>query len=251
MLQAFYRSFYDTSFYRRVVAGKGIGMPFLLATSLLLAVVLMVIIISSQEFKELTSDEAIARFPVMTLDHGELTIDRESPYRLDIEGEAILFDTSPEGMGKLPADQIFDWMKQNKVVAVLTRTHAYTEKQNGRYEVIDFSEAKGETLTLTHDDIRKFIGLVPYFLLPLAWVGLLLYRLGQMLLYGLAGIGIARILRMQVDYATLCRITVYALWPVTVAEVLIGLVLGLDSPVLITLLALMTYQAVALRSVQR
>ena len=110
--------------------------------------------------------------------------------------------------------------------ALLTATHVYYRKSDTETRVFDLSRVRDFTITPTK--ARRWLTLLATWLLPIIspfiFGGLFAFRLLQVLVFGLVGLLVARMVKAPLDFPALMRLTTVALTPALVLEPLLELV---------------------------
>jgi len=222
-------SLYSSQFYRRTAAMRSDnGFGFLAIIALIQTIVLSVTIAAAMlMISKADIDGFINQTPEVTLQNGQLSIDQPSPYRITAgDTPIIIIDT--ENYNEKSAEFIFNEMREKKLAALVTKTKIYTRKDNNNeYRVYDLSEdSSKEIIKFNKDDVRKWAKMASIILLPLAAIfiffGVWVYKIIQMLIYSVVGLIINSMLKRNLTYSTIQRLTSYCLWPPTLFITLIG-----------------------------
>jgi len=218
MLHALYLSFFSGDLYRNVRTNwKGTGFLYLL---LLLSITWVPVMAKVHwVVSEVITQEApkyIDQVPKITIQRGEVSIDRPVPYSISIpEGgmPLLVIDTS----GSITS------VEQTKALALLTKNKFMYSKQTGS-ETRIYDLSKIDNFTLDRDLVntwvqvfRKYFATLAY---PFALAASFTYRILQMLLYAAIGMIFVKILKVQLDYLAVLRLASVSITPAIIFSTL-------------------------------
>ncbi len=210
-------SFFSKSLYRDVAKNwRGVGFSYLLL--LLTLTWIPVMIQFHYNLSNIVSREApkiVSQLPKITITKGEVSVDAPVPcYIIEPQSGAqlVAIDTS----GQITS------LDQTKALALLTKKSFIMRQNRGETRTYDLSAI--QSLTLDRDGVmswvqafKKWFALFAY---PFAVAGSFAYRIIQVLLYALAGMLFAGVLKATLDYAALVRLSVIAITPVVLLNTL-------------------------------
>jgi Protein of unknown function (DUF1189) len=235
--QAFPLAFFSRALYRDV-AQRWRGSTFLYLLLLILVwwvPIAAMLQIESGAFAADYAPKVIDQMPVITVTNGRVAVDGTMPYVItDPETGARLavIDTT----GATPT------LEAARAPALLTRDELIlSEGTRGSraYNLKDIPQ-----LVVDRARLYDWLEIFRVWFVPLASVFVVAfmyaYRIGQALLYGLAGRIFARTLRVQLDYAALLRVAIVALTPAILLDMLLGL-FGIAVPGPISLAVAIAY----------
>ncbi len=219
-------SFYSTDLYRDMaLKKKGVGFGYLF---LLLALCWLVLVISVDfhvdSYLEETAPEMLSQFPAITIINGQASIEESQPY-------FIRDPETSENIAVIDTTGTINSLDDTEAVILLTRTHVMVEKNDIETRTFDLSEVGDiiidrELLSVFVEATKSYLPVVIY---PFALVGSYFYRIIQVLIYALIGLLFASILKTELDYPQLLRLSVVAITPGIIINTFLW-VLGIDLP---------------------
>lgn len=211
--KALYLSFFSRALYRDVIENwKGLGYLYLLLLVTIVSVLTTIIgniylvnWLSSEECKKL-----IDQVPYITIKDGKLSIDRPLPYNITTdEGIFITFDNSEE-----PAAQAHIHISEDYIHVyksnVETRTYDISEIPD-----IDFGK---EELEIIANKVFKVIGII--IIIPTILI-VTIYRIILSIFYGIIGLIINAIMKTNLTFDQLVRLSVVAITPVVIIDLVL------------------------------
>ncbi|MBV8938722.1 MAG: DUF1189 family protein [Alphaproteobacteria bacterium] len=226
-LQAIPRTFYSHALYREVLQDwQGIGFGYLLLVLAILCVPVTAAILFSlssaaAQFSAGDFDYIFNQIPPMTFHDGTLNTEVPQPYYIrDRQSQTplVVIDTTHD---------VLQWAKTGGDALVVGQHQIlHKDKARGETRIYDFP-AKGD-FTLTRDNARSIAEriaayvkiLTVIFLYPLLLLAVMVYRMAQMLLYGLLTLGMGKIVKVPMEYQDAVRLACVACTPVLAADAL-------------------------------
>ncbi len=221
--QAPVMTFFSTPFYRDLLRnGKGLGFIYLFLLLFVCwsmqSVKLYLMVQSGMNSKEVTT--LVSQLPSMDCKNGKLSIDKDSPYAMTIEGKSIVvFDTS----GKLTDPD------QAGVPVLVTENGFVAKKESGDTQTVPWTQLKSD-FSFNQADLKSLLGNVAPWLTGIAfvfgffvWVGHLIMAL----LYGLFGLIMDE---KKLGYTSMVRLASFAMTPAILISVLQNMI-GFALPV--------------------
>lgn len=168
------------------------------------------------EFVDQEAPKLVSQIPEMTITDGEVSIGEPEPYiiRAPDTGEAlVVIDTT----GQITT------LADTEAVGLVTK-HAVTFEKNA-YESRTFSFRDIDHFVLTQEKIYGWLDVGKRFAAPVLYpfcvVGGFIYRVVQALLYAALGLLIARIVKTELSYDSLLRLSVVAVTPAIIVATLL------------------------------
>jgi len=222
LIQPYWLSFLSKDLYRDVARNwHGFAFLYLL---LLLALAWVPDIVRVQRgfsrYVDQESQALIAQIPKITITNGEVSLDPPGPHHIkDPEsGKVIIVLDTAADMDTL--EQFPD------ATILLTRTQVIT-RQAGRGQTRAQDLAGIQSFSIDQDAMRRlftvlksWLGILLY---PFALLGSYVYRILQALLNGVIALGIAGLVKTQLEYSAAVRLAVMAVTPVIVVDTLLGI----------------------------
>lgn len=219
-------SFFSTDLYRDMALNKkGIGFGYLF---LLLAFCWLLIAFSmNSKIGTYFDDYApgfLDQFPEITIMDGKASIRESQPYYID----------DPEtGMPLAVIDTTgsIESLEQTEAVILLTRDRVTFEKNKIETRTFELSEVGDMVLdrTLLSTWVEATKSYMAAFIYPFALGGSYFYRIIQMLIYAAIGLVFASMLKTELDYSQMLRLSVVAVTPAILINTLMWL-LGINIP---------------------
>lgn len=215
-LDALVLSFYSQPLYRDVATNwRGTGFAYLLMLLALCWVPEMVKL--QMGFSKYVSGEAaqlVKQIPAITIADGEVTTDVETPYFIkdpekgkvlaiiDLTGQYTSLDNSPADL-------------------LLTKHQVFTRNN---YEVRTYDLKGVKSFHLDQNRVRGWLNVARSWMVvviyPCALLFSFVYRIVQALIYGLCGLIISKIVKVELEYLTLLRLATVAVTPAVMLETL-------------------------------
>jgi hypothetical protein len=208
-------SWFSAPLYRDVAANwKGTGFLYLF---LLLAVCWALTLASAHRkigaLVETLGPALVEQVPRITIRSGRVSVEAPQPYTLRVPGmeEPLLVIDTTGGTRSLD---------ETDARHLLTETQLHVRKSRGESRVYDLSQIAH--FEVDRDSVRRWLDLFrrfcALFLYPFALAGSLAYRILQALLYAAIGVGFARLLRAELAYPALLRLTCVAVTPAVILD---------------------------------
>ena len=219
LVHPLFMSFYSKDFYRDVAINwKNYAFFYLLVLLALCSVVKTVKIhYALSDFLTNHAPAFISQFPVVTFSNGKASTDQDEPYFIKdpISGEdIIIIDTT----GQISS------LNDTRAVMLLTETNLIIKKNDRETQVFALSEI--EDFRFDQEAVYGWVRIVQKWLavvfFPFLVLGSFVYRLVQVLIYGVVGILFANILKTDVDFQSLLGITIMAITPVVILDTFMG-----------------------------
>ncbi len=233
LLKAIPLSFWSSNLYREVaVSWPGLGYIYLLLVTALCILPMQAFITLGTSTVTLSdpvdAEYILKQIPPMHFERGTLTVDVAQPYTISMresEEFKIIIDTE---------HPVTDWSEKKFQGAVFGKTQMMTlmEKTSGHGQESRLHTYAPEiNHTVTREEVTGWAEKAISWLTPLSLalypflvLSVFLYRIIQMLVYGLIGLGIAKILRTTLIYADCIRLASLAITPLMILEMLAGLI---------------------------
>lgn len=211
--QAVYLSFFSGDLYRDVARNwRGVGYLYLLFVSLGVSAVLAIAAQIACNTMIATSVEPfIAKWPALAIKDGKFSIDKESPYVIELQDNYIVdFDTTPDA--KFPEGKR-GWFVGEDTVKQYGLSTGDDEK-----EVVALSSlGKQAPMVIDQKALLMYVGImkscVGVFVFIFQTIALVVLGMLQSLIYGLVGMLIANAMKINLTYGTCVRLAVVALTP--------------------------------------
>lgn len=213
-------SFHSRNLYREVAhIWKGTG--FLWLALIVFVTTLPSCMVYKASFSNLLDkqgEHVLAQVPAVTIEKGELAIDRPSPHAITIKGEEqplVLIDTSGQTESLSGCD----------AAILVTRDNVFFrqgEAQPTTKAISDFNDIQFDA-----DDVKRWANKTESWIMPVIYpafsalssVG----RIIQALCFAAIGLGIAAWQQVHLSYKQLLRITAIALTPCIILETALAL----------------------------
>jgi hypothetical protein len=187
------------------------------------------------EFVATSAETFIQQIPEIQITDGEVSTDVPEPHYInDPEtGDVIvIIDTT----GQITS------LEETDAFLLLTRTQVFAKKSDHETRVHDLSEVDG--ISLDRVMIRHWLEVgaawAPLVIYPFLVIGAFLWRVIQILFYGVLGLGVKAVLRSELEYPALVSIAIMAITPAVLLQAGLGSS-GLTPPWPITFAISMAY----------
>lgn len=220
-------AFFSRALYRDVARNwKGTAFGYLL---LLLALCWIPATVSLHwgfaEFAEQDAPKVVSQIPEITITDGEASIDEPEPYFIrdpDTGEVLVVIDTT----GQITS------LADTDALGLVTK-NAVTFQKNA-YETRTFSFQEIGHFVLTQEKIYGWLNTGKRFLAPVLYpfcvIGSFIYRVLQALLYAAIGLLIARMVKVELSYDSLLRLSVVAVTPAIIAATILT-ISGIHLPI--------------------
>ena len=214
-----FMSFYSKDFYRDVAQNwKNHAFLYLLFLLALCSVVKTVKIhYDLADFITKHAPAFISQIPVVTFLNGKASTDQDQTYVIkDPKSgqDIIIVDTTGQ----------VNSLNDTNAVMLLTETKLIVKKSDRETQVFALSDI--EDFRLDQDVVYGWLGIVQKWLavvfFPFLVLGSFLYRLVQVLIYGIIGMLFASILKTDIEFQSLISISIMAITPVVMLDVFMG-----------------------------
>lgn len=211
-------SFFSPGLYRDIAQNwRGLNFLYLL---LLLALCWLVTMFQvhqqAQAFNATEAPKIIEQVPNIKIENGKLSIDRPSPYRItsaEDDKTVVIFDM--DGQFESPDDA-------NAYVLV---TPDRVMVRRNEFETRTFELAQFDGLSLDQTMVQQWAQTASRWFAPVAYpfavLGSFIYRMIQVLIYGVIGLLFSAITGAKLSYAALVRLAVTAITPVLLLDTLV------------------------------
>jgi len=219
IIHPLFMSFYSKNFYRDVAQNwKNYAFLYLLFLLALCSVVKTVKIhYSISDFLTEHAPAFISQFPAVTFSNGKASTDQHEPYFIKDpkSGEdIIIIDTTGQ----------INSLNDTRAVLLLTETKLIIKKSDRETQAFDLSEV--EDFRFDKDVVYGWLRIAQKWLavvfFPFLVLGSFVYRLVQVLIYGIIGILFASILKTDIEFQSLISITIMAITPVVILDTFMG-----------------------------
>jgi len=219
IIHPLFMSFYSKDFYRDVAQNwKNYAFLYLLFLLALCSVVKTVKIhYDLSDFLTKHAPAFISQFPAVTFSNGKASIDQDEPYIIKDpkSGEdIIIIDTTGQ----------INSLNDTNAVMLLTETKLIIKKSDRETQVFALSEI--EDFRIDQDVIYGWLRIAQKWLavvfFPFLVLGSFLYRLVQVLIYGIIGMLFASILKTDIEFQSLISIAIMAITPVVILDTFMG-----------------------------
>jgi hypothetical protein len=219
IIHPLFMSFYSKGFYMDVAQNwKNHAFLYLFFLLALCSVVKAVRIhYDLSDFMTKHAPAYINQFPAVTFSNGKASIDRDEPYFIKdpISGEDIIIvDTTGQ----------INSLNDTSAVMLLTETTLIIKKSARETQVFSLSEI--EDFRFDQNVYYGWLRIVKKWLavvfFPFLVLGSFVFRLVQVLIYGIVGMLFANILKTDIEFQSLISITIMAITPVVILDTLIG-----------------------------
>jgi len=215
-----FMSFYSKDLYRDVGRNwKGVAFGYLL---MLLAICWIPL---TYQVHVLVNDaidheapKVISQFPAISITNGVVSVDKPMPYYFtdpNTKKPFVIIDTS----GQVTS------LDNTDAVVLLTKNKLIMKKSAAETQVYDLSSVKEfriDQLTV-NNWLLAFETWFPIMLYPFAVIFSFAYRIIQVLIYALIGMIMANILKTEIDYQRLVRLSVIAVTPAVLVNNIVWL----------------------------
>ena len=219
IIHPLFMSFYSKDFYRDVAQNwKNYAFLYLLFLLALCSVMKTVKI--HYDFSDFVTRHApayISQFPVVTFSNGKASIEADEPYFIKDpkSGEdIIIIDTKGQ----------INSLNDTSAVLLLTETKLIIKKSDSETQVFALSEI--EDFRIDQDVIYGWLRIAQKWMavvfFPFLVLGSFVYRLVQVLIYGIIGMLFASILKTDIDFQSLISIAIMAITPVVILDTFMG-----------------------------
>ncbi|MDY6792027.1 MAG: DUF1189 family protein [Thermodesulfobacteriota bacterium] len=214
-----FMSFYSKGFYRDVAQNwKNYAFLYLLFLLALCSVVKTVKIhYDLADFITTHAPAFISQIPAVTFSNGKASTDQDKTYVIkDPKSgqDLIIVDTTGQ----------VNSLNDTNAVMLLTETKLIVKKSDRETQVFALSDI--EDFRLDQDVVYGWLGIVQKWLavvfFPFLVLGSFLYRLVQVLIYGIIGMLFASILKTDIEFQSLISISIMAITPVVMIDVFMG-----------------------------
>jgi len=219
IIHPLFMSFYSKDFYRDVAQNwKNYAFLYLLFLLALCSVVKTVKIhYDLSDFLTKHAPAFISQFPAVTFSNGKASIDQDEPYFIKDPNsgeDIIIIDTTGQ----------INSLNDTNAVMLLTETKLIIKKSDRQTQVFALSEI--EDFRLDKDVVYGWLRIVQKWLavifFPFFVLGSFVYRLVQVLIYGIIGMLFASILKTDIEFQSLISITIMAITPVVILDTFMG-----------------------------
>ena len=169
-------------------------------------------------FVDREAPKLVSQIPEMTITDGEMSIDEPEPYFIrdpDTGAALVVIDTT----GQITS------LADTEAVGLVTKNAGTFEKN--AYETRIFSFQDIDHFVLTQGKIYGWLDIVKRFAAPVLYpfcvLGVFVYRILQVLLYAAFGLLIARIVKTELSYDSLLRLSVVAVTPAIIVATLLAM----------------------------
>jgi len=219
IIHPLFMSFYSKNLYRDVAQNwKNYAFLYLLFLLALCSVVKTVKIhYSLSDFLTEHAPAFISQFPAVTFSNGKASTDQHEPYFIKDpkSGEdIIIIDTTGQ----------INSLNDTRAVMLLTETKLIIKKSDRETQVFALSEV--EDFRFDQDVVYGWLRIAQKWLavvfFPFLVLGSFVYRLVQVLIYGIIGILFASILKTDIEFQSMISITIMAITPVVILDTFMG-----------------------------
>jgi len=219
IIHPLFMSFFSKDFYRDVAQNwKNYAFLYLLFLLALCSVVKTVKIhYDLSDFLTKHAPAFISQFPAVTFSNGKASIEADEPYFIKDpkSGEdIIIIDTTGQ----------INSLNDTNAVMLLTETKLIIKKSAGETQVFTLSEI--EDFRIDQDVIYGWLRIAQKWLavvfFPFLVLGSFVYRLVQVLIYGIIGMLFASILKTDIEFQSLISIAIMAITPVVLLDTFMG-----------------------------
>ena len=219
IIHPLFMSFYSKDFYMDVAQNwKNYAFLYLLFLLALCSVVKTVKIhYDLSDFITKHGPAFISQFPAVTFSNGKASTDQNEPYFIKDprSGEDIIIvDTTGQ----------INSLNDTSAVMLLTETKLIIKKSDRETQVFTLSEI--EDFRFDQDVVYGWLRIVQKWLavvfFPFLVLGSFLYRLVQVLIYGIVGMLFANILKTDIEFQSLISIAIMAITPVVILDTFMG-----------------------------
>ncbi len=219
IIHPLFMSFYSKDFYRDVAQNwKNYAFLYLLFLLALCSVVKTVKIhYDLSDFLTNHAPAFISQFPAVTISNGKASTEADEPYFIKDPNsgeDIIIIDTTGQ------INSLYD----TSAVMLLTETKLIIKKSDRQTQVFALSEI--EDFRLDQDVVYGWLRIVQKWLavvfFPFFVLGSFVYRLVQVLIYGIIGMLFASILKTDIEFQSLISITIMAITPVVILDAFMG-----------------------------
>lgn len=215
-------SFYSPAIYCIAAREwKGLGLRYLLLITLLtLLPVYFSIVMGFRHFLLTEGDYLIDQLPEITIMDGAARINKPEPYQIYTSDNQLfaIIDTTGGTQS----------LQDSTALLLLTRDAMQVREREAGIQIYSLAEVK--EFFMDSEAARQWMQeSVPWLLwlmLPFALGGMFLIRAVQGLLYSLFGIVFGGILKVDLDFPAILRLTALAMTPALAADMVLGLTLG-------------------------
>jgi len=219
IIHPLFMSFYSKNLYRDVAQNwKNYAFLYLLFLLALCSVVKTVKIhYGLSDFLTEHAPAFISQFPAVTFSNGKASTDQHEPYFIKDpkNGEdIIIIDTTGQ----------INSLNDTRAVMLLTETKLIIKKSDRETQVFALSEV--EDFRFDQDVVYGWLRIAQKWLavvfFPFLVLGSFVYRLVQVLIYGIIGILFASILKTDIEFQSMISITIMAITPVVILDTFMG-----------------------------
>lgn len=211
-------SFYSTDLYRDMALNKkGIGFGYLF---LLLSVCWLVLVFAVHTKIEAYFDEyspgLLVQFPEINIVDGQASIRESQPYYIN-EPETGL------PLAIIDTTNTITTLDQTEAVMLLNRNSVTFKKSQFETRTFDLSEVSDQIIDRAQIStwIETAKSYLPVVIYPFALLGSYFYRIIQVLIYAAFGLVFASMLKKELDYPQLLRLSVVAVTPSIILNTLL------------------------------
>jgi hypothetical protein len=219
IIHPLFMSFYSKDFYRDVAQNwKNYAFLYLLFLLALCSVVKTVKI--HYDFSDFVTKHApayINQFPAINFLNGKASIEADEPYFIKdprTGDDIIIIDTTGQ----------INSLNDTSAVMLLTEAKLILKKSDRETQEVNLSEI--EDFRLDQDIVYGWLKIVQKWLavvfFPFFVLGSFVYRLVQVLIYGIIGMLFAGILKTDIEFQSLISIAVMAITPVVILDAFMG-----------------------------
>lgn len=238
LIDTLYKPFYSKDFYvRSAASGWGVGFSALGLVSVLFALAFYALFSGPMnQLFQTGIGSIIYKMPTITIQDGQTSIDKPSPYFVPISIREIVEPFLPdaeipdmdetvniafvmEDLGGL--DEIKSWMNQNNVIVLVTRKNVIILEENKRkLEILETEGANDmvitpDTMIFWVDKAKGWIWpMLAIFLVPFLWISWIV----QALVVSVAGLVYNAVMKTNLDYGVILRFSSYSLYIACVVD---------------------------------
>ncbi|MDD3371602.1 MAG: DUF1189 family protein [Alphaproteobacteria bacterium] len=223
-------TFYSKSFYANLILrGKGIGGAYILLKAFLAMCVPVFLILFSSGWRQ-TVESVVAQFPEVRIEASKLSIDRPSPYVIDLpidkkEAPKIVFDT---GYQEADAGKVDIEMATKKILVLVTSNYVAFKKKNqvDFYYFNNYDELKGRSYFIDQDRWMAFHHTVLRYGVPLVVVAIVLVSFGSEFvgtaIFSMLALLFSAFFSIKLDFSTAMRLAAASAIPGVFIEMAFG-----------------------------
>ncbi len=209
------------SFYRDVGRNwKGVCAGYLLLLMMLACIGTAIVANRGcSKFLQNEGKAIIDQVPPISFKDGEISTPVEQPYVItlpDSDQPLIVIDTTGEITSLAEAD----------APILITKTEIISQKSPGQTQTQDLSQIQ-EDFEFDKEDVQRWAGTFEryftYLIYPVILIGLYIFRLLQILFYGLVGLLFSVMFSSRLKYSAMVRLSAVAVTPIIIADAVLVL----------------------------